>query len=502
MSDSPPTPATGSSIDGLLRQLQERRLSRRGFVRSAVLLGITAGTAEVLAACASEAARTATPAATATALPPTPAPTATATPLLTSMQLEMQAHAGVPDPKALPTYVPPQVPTPQPTAAPLWHGTRWSCPVCYQQFGTRDGMLEHVLQAHTVKVPLAYPVDQPTYTPYLTNQVARFDQKNDCFCRAVWDKDYQATLFAQVPRWRPETPEQIQEGRARVAGGIYADRVGGSIHPNYNGYFGHLQGARGMYDWDDPVNPTRLPVDDVAAMTAQVKGMARVYGADLVGVTEVNPLWVYSHYFDRDTGNAGPLEMRLKYAIVMAIEMDFASIRKSPGFAASAAVSTAYSNMAEVSSKLAKYIRGLGWEALPSGNDTSASIPLAIDAGLGELGRLGLLMTPQFGPRQRICKVYTDLPLLPDRPIDFGMQKFCELCQACAHACPVQAIPRGERNLELTSISNRPGIRRWHVDVGKCLQFWVANGGSLQGLSDCANCVSACPWGLQSRPWL
>jgi reductive dehalogenase len=158
--------------------------------------------------------------------------------------------------------------------------------------------------------------------------------------------------------------------------------------------------------------------------------------------------------------------------------------------------------MAEVSSKLARYIRGLGWEALPSGNDTTASIPLAIDAGLGELGRHGLLITPQFGPRQRICKVYTDLPLVPDKPIDFGMQQFCELCNHCAHACPVQAIPRGERSLELTSISNRPGIRRWHVNVGKCLQFWVANGGSLPGLSDCANCVSACPWGMVSRPWL
>jgi hypothetical protein len=66
----------------------------------------------------------------------------------------------------------------------------------------------------------------------------------------------------------------------------------------------------------------------------------------------------------------------------------------------------------------------------------------------------------------------------------------------------VQAIPRGQRSYELTSVSNRPGILRWHVDVGKCLQFWVSNGGSPQGLSDCANCVAACPWSMQSRPWL
>ena len=73
---------------------------------------------------------------------------------------------------------------------------------------------------------------------------------------------------------------------------------------------------------------------------------------------------------------------------------------------------------------------------------------------------------------------------------------------ACFHACPVQAIPRGDRSLELTSVSNRPGIRRWHVNVAKCLQFWVANGGSPAGLHDCANCIAACPWGMVSRPWL
>lgn len=498
MSDMNEAQRLPDRLDDLLSQLEQRRLSRRGFVRAAVLLGLSAGTAEVLSACAVAREPTAIPTPTYSA----PGAHPTSTPPLPSMQLEMQLHGGVPNPKELPTYAPPPAITPVPTQAPLWHGTAWSCPVCLNQFGTRDEMLRHIVDRHTVKVPVAYTVDRPTYARYLTGRVARFDQKNDCFCRAVWDKEYQATLFAQVPRQRPETPEQTREGRARIAGGIYADRVGGSIHPKYGGYFGHIRGTRGMYDWDDPTSPARMPVPDPAEMTATVKSVARMYGADLVGITEINPLWVYSRYFERDTALAGPLELPLKYAVVMGIEMDFASIRKSPGFAASGAVATAYSNMAETSSKLAKYIRMLGWEALPSGNDTTQSIPLAIDAGLGELGRNGLLLTPQFGSRLRLCKVYTDLPLVPDQPIDFGLQRFCETCQACAHACPVQAIPRGERSLELTSISNRPGIVRWHVDVGRCLQFWVANGGSLAGLSDCANCISACPWTWENRPWL
>jgi ferredoxin len=77
------------------------------------------------------------------------------------------------------------------------------------------------------------------------------------------------------------------------------------------------------------------------------------------------------------------------------------------------------------------------------------------------------------------------------------LQRFCETCLSCAYACPAQAIPRGERSLELTSISNRPGIKRWHVNVGQCFLFWISN----QGV-DCSNCIAACPWSLQSRPWL
>ncbi len=502
---------SGTRIAELLQQLQQSKLSRRSFIRSAVLLGLSVGAAEALAACAREAGPTVVPTATYAAptlapkVPtPSPIPTPTYFDPINDFTREGIVHSGDPTAKEIPTYAPPpQVVQPSPTPTPvMWQGTVWTCPVCLQQFATQDDLVQHVLTGHTVKVPGARRVDKPTYAQYLTAKVARFDQKNDAFCRAVWDREYQATLFTLTPRKRPESAAEMQEGRARVAGGIYVDQVAGSIHPGYGGYFGHLQGVHGLYDWDDAANAQRLAVKDATEMSAQVKDVARLYGADLVGITEINPLWVYSHYFDRATGNYGPLELPLKYAVVMGIEMDFASIRKSPGFAASAAVAKVYSNMAEVSSKLAKYIRGLGWEALPSGNDTTASIPLAIDAGLGELGRLGLLLTPEFGARQRICKVYTNLPLVSDKPIDFGMQRFCETCQACAHSCPVQAIPRGQRSYELTSISNRPGILRWHVDVGKCFQFWVSNGGSLEGLSDCANCVAACPWSQQSRPWL
>ncbi len=157
-------------------------------------------------------------------------------------------------------------------------------------------------------------------------------------------------------------------------------------------------------------------------MAERVKEVARFYGADLVGICEVDDHWVYSNYFELVTGKYGKLEIPYKYAIVMGIEMDSKGINESPRPEASAATALAYSQMSELSASLAKYIRALGYPAIPCGNDSAQSIPLAIDAGLGELGRNGLMLSPEFGPRQRICKVLTDLPLQTDQPIDFGLQ--------------------------------------------------------------------------------
>jgi len=191
------------------------------------------------------------------------------------------------------------------------------------------------------------------------------------------------------------------------------------------------------------------------------------------------------------------VDQACKAYLLKPIEMDWHGINESPDPEASAATALAYSKMAILSSSLAKYIRALGYPAIPCGNDSAQSIPLAIDAGLGELGRNGLMLSPEFGPRQRLCKVFTDLPLIPDRPIDFGIQSYCETCHACASACPADAIRWEDRTTEQTSISNREGILRWPVNVARCYLFWQENG------MDCSNCIAACPWALHlQRDWL
>lgn len=101
-----------------------------------------------------------------------------------------------------------------------------------------------------------------------------------------------------------------------------------------------------------------------------------------------------------------------------------------------------YSMMAHLAASLAHFIRDLGFDAIPCCNDTALSIPTAIDAGLGGIGRNGLLIAPGFGPRVRSSEVFTTLPLIPDKPDYIGGQKMCNFFGWCARACPGQAISR------------------------------------------------------------
>jgi epoxyqueuosine reductase QueG len=68
-------------------------------------------------------------------------------------------------------------------------------------------------------------------------------------------------------------------------------------------------------------------------------------------------------------------------------------------------------------------------------------VPIAVTAGLGEFARNGSIITRRFGPRVRLATVTTNVPLVPDQPIDIGVQDLCAICKKCAANCPAQCIP-------------------------------------------------------------
>ncbi|HIE50574.1 MAG TPA: hypothetical protein EYP85_02340 [Armatimonadetes bacterium] len=71
----------------------------------------------------------------------------------------------------------------------------------------------------------------------------------------------------------------------------------------------------------------------------------------------------------------------------------------------------------------------------------------AVRAGLGEIGYCGVLLTPQFGPRQRLQIILTDAELEPD-PLFEGL--LCDRCLECVKSCPLGAMStEGEKAINI-----------------------------------------------------
>jgi len=221
--------------------------------------------------------------------------------------------------------------------------------------------------------------------------------------------------------------------------------------------------------------------------TERVKGYTRSIGADLVGITEINSLWVYSHrgeiYYENWEDWGKEINMAHKYAIVFAMEMSFQMVSTGPHTPTVMESLRNYGKGAFIASQLASFIANLGYSATANHlrHYEALMVPLAVDAGLGELGRLGYLVTKEFGPRVRLGAVTTDLPLIPDRPVDIGVEDFCRICRKCAICCPSNSIPLGDQ-------ADVNGTLRWKLHAETCFEYWAKIG------TDCNVCMRVCPW--------
>jgi len=338
-------------------------------------------------------------------------------------------------------------------------------------------------------------IDRPHYQ--VVEPLKRFNQKYTVLSRTTWDplfqrlkKEYQKTRSMRIRK-----ENLVEDYALRDASSYVADTLGT--------FAGFMHGNDGLYSWksleapdeslDSRVRTRKAEGFDSAAMSTRIKEVAGFFGADLVGIAKLNRFWLYSQSYNRVTDQSGPIKMPkgCESVIVMTVEMDYRT-HVGSDMGASTATGLGYSKMAFVSSLTAQFIRNLGYAALPCGNDTALSIPLAVDAGLGELGRNGLLITPQFGPRVRLCKVITDLPLQPDRPIDFGVQEYCERCGKCSENCPAHAISN-EKTASVINASGSSGVLKWPVNGEECFRFWCKEG------IDCSICVRVCPLNARRR---
>ncbi|MGB9699371.1 MAG: hypothetical protein ACPL5I_08310 [Thermodesulfobacteriota bacterium] len=133
--------------------------------------------------------------------------------------------------------------------------------------------------------------------------------------------------------------------------------------------------------------------------------------------------------------------------------------------------------------QITDFIQRQGWEALPipasqitDWANQRAHIShkhVAVLAGLGWIGRNNLLITPQFGARQRLVTVITNMPLKIDEPLPWG----CGECRACLASCPATAIKEQPQDFD-------------HLGCFQMIKELVKKAGISQNI--CGLCVKAC----------
>lgn len=336
---------------------------------------------------------------------------------------------------------------------------------------------------------------------YIVGPVDRFDQKYTMFSRPLWDSKVKGILEKWAFKYSPskEMPGytlQDQALRVSVRQGILMgyfhtakpspSSLARVIAEKVKSY-----GVGKVTMASPPPEGEKIDISDPKRLTRDIKNAAIYFGADLVGICKLDRRFIYTHTYQLLDSEYNPQEVpeEYQYAIVMGFGEDYNMLKYFPTYIADAETSYGYSRMAITNHYMTKFIQFMGYKAIDcTTNDVAMTIPMAMQAGFGELGRNGLLVTPEYGPRVRVSKVLTDLPLVPDTPIDFGVTEFCSKCERCAETCPSHAIIRGERITTGHNVSNVTGELKWPINAERCIGQWAAIG------KPCTICIGVCPF--------
>lgn len=209
------------------------------------------------------------------------------------------------------------------------------------------------------------------------------------------------------------------------------------------------------------------PVDDPAVMTEQIKALTLDLGAVMVGIAPLTDDMLKEEY---------PFEY--PYVISFGVQMDRNAALQAPSLHSGLKIQEEYRATDRISAEVANYIRTMGWDA-EAAIHSLIQIPAAVEAGLGQLGKHGSMISKELGSMYRLGAIVTDLPLLLDSPEDILVDDFCTNCQICVTNCPPHAIFDTKQMVR--------GRERWYVDFDTCIPYFVENHG-------CGICIGVCPW--------
>jgi ferredoxin len=228
-------------------------------------------------------------------------------------------------------------------------------------------------------------------------------------------------------------------------------------------------------------HPELVPVAEVrkeappGQFTAEATAFALAHEADDVGIAPMDPLYVFEGY-----------KIEEPWVIVLALAHNYERLKQVPSDETNGTgvkdIGQQYARGTRAAFALANWIRSQGYNASAYPGPAASAlllIPPAIEAGLGELGKHGSMISRHFGSGFRLAGVTTDMPLVATGPDRFGADEFCMTCQVCTRECPPDAIAPHKQMVR--------GVERWYVDFDKCIPYFAES-------ASCGICIAVCPW--------
>lgn len=265
-----------------------------------------------------------------------------------------------------------------------------------------------------------------------------------------------------------------------------ASKNGNYVRKSASAYaFRPSLGAMILLQAGDPL-PRQPQTDDAANNAANIKAALYFLGVDAVGLSACPDYAYYSH-----DAAGQPITPYHQNAISMIVDQGHETMEGASGddWIACAQSMRAYLRFSLLGGVLAQHIRNLGYEARVHSvmDEEVLHPPLLLLSGLGEVSRIGeVILNPFLGPRLKSGVVTTNMAMTHDKPIDFGLQKFCEACNKCARECPSGAITAGPKLMF-------NGYEIWKSDSQKCTTYRV----SQKNGAMCGRCMKTCPWNLE-----
>lgn len=317
------------------------------------------------------------------------------------------------------------------------------------------------------------------------DSIVRFDERDHMFARNNLRKhpELAARYYATHPEAKVVDERIGKRPELGEPGGRYYDPA---LTPLAAAAFAWLDRSRHLATGE----PEASQGADCESLTRLLLRTAETYGAADAGVVRLRDHHVYARRGRHAEGWGEPIEREHTHALVVVVAMDHEAISHAPDAPVIVESSRQYVESARIAHVAASLLRGFGYRARAhvDGNYEVLCVPLAADAGLGEIGRMSLFMHRVHGPCVRLAVVTTDAPLRETTRRSTGhVEAFCEICKKCSDNCPSRAVEPG-------APKRSRGFVHFSVDQEACYGMWRSFG------TDCALCIRVCPFSKPDTP--